>query len=122
MGVILLVVGIIVCHNRKRTRYFRALATSESQVEGIHTQDPVLLNKMRVLSKNPHYYSSELDSSFVNSLETMEICPDKLKLLEDIGEGAFGKVFKGGFILYSDATFNTHKESYLSNKNAQTVV
>ncbi len=47
------------------------------------------------MSKNPHYYSPDVTAGSLASLRTRIIPRDELKLLEEIGEGAFGKVYKG---------------------------
>ena len=54
-----------------------------------------LLENMTVISKNPAYYTHGLDQVLLNELSQKLIAQDKLHLLEEIGEGAFGKVFKG---------------------------
>ena len=59
-------------------------------------QDSVsLLENMTVISKNPAYYTHALDQVLLKELGQKLIAQDKLHLLEEIGEGAFGKVFKG---------------------------
>ena len=46
-------------------------------------------------SKNPNYYTPDLEASSLANLKTRIIPCEKLKLLDEIGEGAFGKVYKG---------------------------
>ena len=55
---------------------------------------------MTVLSKNPSYYTSEIEALALSNLQTRIIPRDKLILHEEVGEGAFGKVFKGEYIMY----------------------
>ncbi len=50
---------------------------------------------MTVVSKNPNYYTPDLEASSLANLKTRIIPCEKLKLLDEIGEGAFGKVYKG---------------------------
>ena len=58
-------------------------------------QDSVsLLENMTVISKNPAYYTHALDQVLLKELSQKLIAQDKLHLLDEIGEGAFGKVFK----------------------------
>ena len=62
----------------------------------VFLQDSVsLLENMTVISKNPAYYTHALDQVLLKELSQKLIAQDKLHLLEEIGEGAFGKVFKG---------------------------
>ncbi len=66
-------------------------------------QDSVsLLENMTVVSKNPSYCTHDLDETLVAELNEKHIPYDKVKLLEEIGEGAFGKVFKGNQWLWSN--------------------
>ncbi len=46
-----------------------------------------------MLSKNPNYLSSELEVG----LRTRVIPRDKLSLRKEVGEGAFGKVYRGEY-------------------------
>ena len=55
----------------------------------------MLLENMTVVSKNPNYYTSELEAMTLANLQTKAIPRDRIKLQEEIGEGAFGKVFRG---------------------------
>ena len=55
----------------------------------------MLLENMTVLSKNPSYYTEEFDVNFLANLKDKLIPKDKIQLMQDIGEGAFGKVYKG---------------------------
>ena len=48
-----------------------------------------------IVSKNPNYYSPDLTTCSLANLKTKIIPREDLKLLEEIGEGAFGKVYKG---------------------------
>ncbi len=50
---------------------------------------------MTVVSKNPNYYTPDLEASSLANLKTRIIPCEKLKLLDEIGEGALGKVYKG---------------------------
>lgn len=54
-----------------------------------------MLDHLTVVSKNPNYYTPDLEAPSLANLRTKLIPREHLKLLEEIGEGAFGKVFKG---------------------------
>ena len=55
----------------------------------------MLLENLTVISKNPNYYTPDLEASSLACLRTKVIGRDRLKLCEEVGEGAFGKVYKG---------------------------
>ena len=55
----------------------------------------MLLENMTVVSKNPSYYTSDIEAHALANLQTRIIPRDKLTLHEEVGEGAFGKVYKG---------------------------
>ena len=68
-------------------------------------QDSVmLLDNMTVVSKNPNYYTSELEAMTLAHLQTKAIPKDRIKLQEEIGEGAFGKVFRGRCSIVGELT------------------
>ncbi|XP_074603859.1 tyrosine-protein kinase transmembrane receptor Ror-like isoform X2 [Brevipalpus obovatus] len=46
---------------------------------------------------NPNYYSSSPDSSLKKVLQDIEIPSDKVVFMEEIGEGCFGRVYKGEY-------------------------
>ena len=48
-----------------------------------------------MVSKNPNYYTGEIEAHALANLQTRVISRDKLSLHEEVGEGAFGKVYKG---------------------------
>ncbi len=55
------------------------------------------MDNMTVISKNPNYVGSELAPFALANLQTRIIPRGKLTLHEEVGEGAFGKVFKGEY-------------------------
>ncbi|GAB6024093.1 hypothetical protein CHUAL_008807 [Chamberlinius hualienensis] len=46
---------------------------------------------------NPNYYSAPPEMAILKSLMHLEICGDRLAFIDLIGEGCFGKVFKGAY-------------------------
>ena len=66
----------------------------------VFRQDSAVLleDLVTIVSKNPNYYSPDLTTCSLANLKTKIIPRDELKLLEEIGEGAFGKVYKGKLI------------------------
>ena len=62
-----------------------------------YRQDSAVLLEglVTIVSKNPNYYSPDLTACPLANLKTRIIPREELKLLEEIGEGAFGKVYKG---------------------------
>ena len=48
-----------------------------------------------MVSKNPNYYTGEIEAHALANLQTRVISRDKLILYEEVGEGAFGKVYRG---------------------------
>ncbi|XP_015787696.1 tyrosine-protein kinase transmembrane receptor Ror-like [Tetranychus urticae] len=46
---------------------------------------------------NPNYYSSSPDASFRKILRNIEIPSNQIRYLEEIGEGCFGRVYKGEY-------------------------
>ena len=65
-----------------------------------------LLENLTVVSKNPSYYPSEVEALALTTLQTRIIPRDKLILHEEVGEGAFGKVFKGELISWKRFYFS----------------
>ena len=55
-----------------------------------------------MVSKNPNYYTGEIEAHALANLQTRVISRDKLILHEEVGEGAFGKVYRGEFNLDSE--------------------
>lgn len=57
---------------------------------------------LRHFVKNPNYYSGSPDGSategpLVKLLKALELPPDRISFAQEIGEGCFGKVYKGKF-------------------------
>lgn len=66
---------------------------SESVVK--NSDNVQLLERMNIISKNPTYFTSLHDGVEGKELYVREIPLEHLKLVEVVGEGAFGQVFKG---------------------------
>lgn len=56
-----------------------------------------LLDQMSVVSKNPNYTREMLGFYLPPHLVKKKIMEDRLDIFNCIGEGAFGRVFKGQF-------------------------
>ena len=81
---------------RRRREGLSRIPKSESPITWLHRQDSaLLLEHMTVLSKNPNYYTPDIDGALLASIPASQIPRDRLRLLDEIGEGAFGKVYKG---------------------------
>ena len=55
----------------------------------------LLENIATVVSKNPNYYAPGLEASSLANLKTKIIPRENLLMMEEVGEGAFGKVYRG---------------------------
>lgn len=62
---------------------------------GLLSNTVLTLDQLAVVGKNPVYFPSDFDQSFYAGLAVLRIPRDCLTLLEEIGQGAFGKVYKG---------------------------
>lgn len=80
------------CRKRKRGKNSAVVKASE----GIH-----LLDKINVVNKNPTYFVSNASGQLVKT-DVTDIPAKDIRLLEVVGEGAFGQVYRGMDI------FNTH--------------
>lgn len=54
-----------------------------------------LLDRMNMVNKNPTYFSPIGDGGSSDRYCAIEIPLEKVKLLDAVGEGAFGQVYKG---------------------------
>ena len=64
-----------------------------------------------MVSKNPNYYTGEIEAHALANLQTRVISRDKLILHEEVGEGAFGKVYRGELNLDSEILCETSCET-----------
>lgn len=94
---LVIIVIILVLVWRWKTKVKRRKRTPSGQViSWIQKQDRVhLLDNLNVVGKNPLYVGSDKISAQLNGIQTMYIPRSSVKLMSVIGEGAFGKVFKG---------------------------
>lgn len=105
----LLVVSLIVLAIVLRYRHRRKLPPFHQQqpmkqgggakVGGVNKQEnTLLLEHMSIISRNHAYFTAPTDVTdavFLASLHARQISRDTLACHEEIGEGAFGKVYKG---------------------------
>ena len=56
-----------------------------------------LLDKMNVVNKNPSYLETNKNLFGGKKVTITNIPIERIKLLDAVGEGAFGQVFKGTF-------------------------
>ena len=59
----------------------------------------LLLDHMNVLSKNPNYFETSASDDGLDNINTKLIPRESLQIMEEIGEGAFGKVYKGKHLI-----------------------
>lgn len=74
-----------VCRKKKRGKNSAIVKASE---------DIQLLDKMNVVSKNPAYFGTNAEG-YGKRWAVTDIPVDSIRLLEVVGEGAFGQVYKG---------------------------
>ena len=56
----------------------------------------MLLDRMNNINKNPTYFVSPGDDPTQRKFLVREICMDHIVLVDVVGEGAFGQVYRGG--------------------------
>lgn len=61
------------------------------------SDDVQLLDRMNAVNKNPTYLSSIHDGTLAQKLAVKEIPIEHVHILESVGEGAFGQVFRGQY-------------------------
>ena len=76
---------------RKKTRGKVSIVKASENIQ--------LLDKMNVVNKNPSYLETNKSMFGGKKLTFTDIPIERVKLLEPVGEGAFGQVFKGKIIL-----------------------
>ncbi|KAL4216913.1 hypothetical protein ACF0H5_023373 [Mactra antiquata] len=74
-----------VCRKKKRGKNSAIVKASE---------DIQLLDKMNIVNKNPSYFGPNADR-YGQKMSVTDIPVERIRLLEVVGEGAFGQVYKG---------------------------
>lgn len=102
------------CRKKKRGKNSAVVKASE----GIH-----LLDKINVVNKNPTYFVPNAEGQFIKT-DVLDIPAKDIRLLEVIGEGAFGQVYKGMYTKQNKCSnmnayqcSRTHKFRHNSNFN-----
>lgn len=60
-----------------------------------NNEDIQLLDRMNFVNKNPTYFMTSQDKSEEKKISIKEIPYERVKIIETVGEGAFGHVYKG---------------------------
>lgn len=60
-----------------------------------NNEDIQLLDRMNFVNKNPTYFMTSQEKAEDKKMSITEIPFEKVKILETVGEGAFGHVYKG---------------------------
>ncbi len=71
---------------------------------GIHALAKSAVLNNQLFTNNPNYYSSSPDAAVLKALGRFEIEREKLTFVDEIGEGCFGKVYRG-MCIYTHLTF-----------------
>lgn len=101
--VIMLVVIAVVILIRRRPLHVslalkRKTTAGQSPVVWLQRHDGNrVFDRLTIVTSNEAYYSRDLDESVLVNVQTKLIPIDDLKLEKEIGEGTFGKVYKGPF-------------------------
>lgn len=78
-----------VCRKKQRGKNSAIVKASE---------DIQLLDKMNIVNKNPSYFGSNVDR-YGQKWSIMDIPVERIRLLDVVGEGAFGQVYKGSLTI-----------------------
>lgn len=94
LGVFLIVFLILSFFLMKKYKWYRHMKSEGDTLpkSGDNTQ---LIDRMNIIHKNPTYFNSFIDGMNDKKFFVNCISLDKVKILENVGEGAFGQVFKG---------------------------
>ncbi|XP_076441792.1 uncharacterized protein LOC143280886 isoform X2 [Babylonia areolata] len=98
LGVLLFigVLIVIICLRRQRQHRLGPKRGSEAVVKS--ADGVMLLDRMNNISKNPHYFASgdgDDNEGALRKFMVREICMDHIVLVDVVGEGAFGQVYRG---------------------------
>ncbi|XP_041373977.1 BDNF/NT-3 growth factors receptor-like [Gigantopelta aegis] len=91
--VFLCFVVTLVCLRKWRSNRLRSKRGLEGVVK--NSDNVQLLERMNIISKNPTYFTSLQENGVEKQVFVREIPLEHLKLVDIVGEGAFGQVFKG---------------------------
>lgn len=102
----LVLIAVVVLIRRRPLHVSLALKRKKGQTgAGAAGQSPVvwlqrhdgnrIFDRLTIVTSNEAYYSRDLDESVLVNVQTKLIPIDDLKLEKEIGEGTFGKVYKG---------------------------
>ncbi|KAL8616061.1 hypothetical protein ACOMHN_064611 [Nucella lapillus] len=96
---VLLFVGVlivIICLRRQRQHRLGPKRGSEAVVKS--ADGVMLLDRMNNINKNPHYFASadgDDNEASQRKFLVREVCMDHIVLVDVVGEGAFGQVYRG---------------------------
>ncbi|XP_074663017.1 BDNF/NT-3 growth factors receptor-like [Tubulanus polymorphus] len=109
LGVIIIVLAVLLFLKKRGIGIFKVtgepgVSNSSSQVVWMsrNPDNSLLLDSMSLVNKNPTYYAPHPEL-VITKYSDKEIPPETLVLMEEIGEGAFGQVFRGD-LLCEDGT------------------
>ncbi|XP_064647151.1 BDNF/NT-3 growth factors receptor-like isoform X2 [Lineus longissimus] len=94
IGLLIIAMVVLLIMKKRKVGLFKPRDKSNN-ASWLHRNDnSMLLDSMSLVNKNPTYYSPHPEV-VITKFHVKEIPSEKLALLEEIGEGAFGQVFKG---------------------------
>ena len=72
-----------------------------------NNEDIQLLDRMNFVNKNPTYFMTSQEKSDEKKVSIKEIPYERVKIIETVGEGAFGHVYKGQILSISIYAYTT---------------
>ena len=72
-----------------------------------NNEDIQLLDRMNFVNKNPTYFMTSQEKSDEKKVSIKEIPYERVKIIETVGEGAFGHVYKGEILTISIHAYTT---------------
>ncbi|XP_070188150.1 uncharacterized protein [Littorina saxatilis] len=95
LGILLFLVFlvIIICLRRQRQHRLGPKRSSDAVVKS--GDGVMLLDRMNNINKNPTYFVTPGDDPTQRKFLVREICMDHVMLVDVVGEGAFGQVYRG---------------------------